>query len=46
MDANDFEFTNINIDIGAYFSFSKIGSTMDKLDPSSVRVRCLFERPY
>jgi len=46
MDANDFEFTNINIDIGAYFSFSKIGSTTDKLDPSSVRVRCLFERPY
>ncbi len=46
MGANDFEFTNINIDIGAYFSFSKIGSSTDKLEPSSVRVRCLFERPY
>ncbi len=46
MGASDFEFTNINIDIGAYFSFSKIGSSTDKLEPSSVRVRCLFERPY
>jgi len=45
MEATDFEFTDIIIDIGAYFSFSKIGSRTDKLEPSSVRVRCLFERP-
>ena len=46
LEANDFEFTTIQIDIGAYFSFSKIGSRTDKLEPSSVRVRCLFERPF
>lgn len=46
MAVSDFEFTDINIDIGAYLSFSKIGSRSDKLEPSSVRVRCLFERPY
>ena len=45
MEANDFEFTDIIIDIGAYFSFSKIGARTDKVEASPVRVRCLFERP-
>ena len=44
--ASDFEFTDINIDIGAYFYFSKLGVRSDKLQTSSVRVSCVFERPY
>jgi len=44
--ASDFEFTDINIDIGAYVVFSKIGVRSDKLQTSSVRVSCVFERPY
>lgn len=44
--ASDFEFTDINIDIGAYIYFSKIGARSDKLQTSSVRVSCVFERPY
>jgi len=43
---NDFEFTDINIDIGAYIHFLKIGSQADKRESSSFTVRCLFERPY
>lgn len=46
MGESDFEFTDINIDIGAYFYFSKIGFRSDKLQTSSVRVSCVFERPY
>ena len=46
MGASDSEFTDINIDIGAYVYFSKIGFRPDKLLISSVRVSCLFERPY
>jgi hypothetical protein len=46
MGASDFEYTDINIDIGAYVYFSKIGFRSDKLQTSSVRVSCLFERPY
>jgi len=44
--ASDFEFTDINIDIGAYFYFSKIGFRSEKLQTSAVRVSCVFERPY
>lgn len=46
MGESDFEFTDINIDIGAYFYFSKIGFRSDKLQTSSVRVSCVFERRY
>ena len=43
---NDFEFMDINIDIGAYMHFLKIGSQTGKREASAIRVRCLFERPY
>ena len=44
--ASDFEFTDIDIFIGANVFFSKIGVRSDKLQTSSVRVNCVFERPY